>query len=133
MVPFITRKTTFGQHVSELVFGVDVLDLDFGVQINSIEQPIKCNSVGSGHVSHRWTSALNDHLDHGFVVFEHIQLRLTLSIVLLCGHVVHMRLLLNISFALFSSCYDLGFIDGMVSCPAQVSWGSSTLFCSVLC
>ena len=26
--------------------------------------------MGSGHVSHRRTSALNDHLDHSFVVFK---------------------------------------------------------------
>ena len=77
-----------------------LVSMDFWVQINSIKQSIKCNPVGSGHVSHRWTSALNDHLDHGFVVLKNVQLRLTLSTVLLCGHVIHMRLLLNISFAL---------------------------------
>ena len=57
MIPLITRETSFGQNVSELVFGVDVFDLDFGVQINSIEQPIKSNSVGSGNMSHcyRWS------------------------------------------------------------------------------
>ena len=71
-------KFPFGQYVSELVLGVDVFDLDFGVQINSIEQPIKSNSVGSGHMSHCWTSAFNDHLDHGFVVFKNVQMRLTL-------------------------------------------------------
>ena len=54
-------------------FGVDVFDLDFGVQINSIEQPIKSNSVGSGNVSHCRTSALNDNLDHSFIVLKHIQ------------------------------------------------------------
>ena len=51
----------------------DVFDLDFGVQINSIEQPIKNNSVGSGDVSHCKTSALNNHLDYGFIVLKHIQ------------------------------------------------------------
>ena len=77
------------------MFGIGVPKLNLGIQINPFKQPIQSNPVGSGHVSHRWTSAHNDHLDHGFVVFEHIQLRLTLSIVLLCGHVVHMRLLIN--------------------------------------
>ena len=48
-------------------------DLDFGVQINSIEQPIKSNSVGSGDVSHCWTSAFNNHFDYSFIVFKHIQ------------------------------------------------------------
>ena len=73
MIPLITCEIPFGQDVCELVFGVDVFDLDFGVQINSIEQPIKSNSVGSGDVSHCGTSSFNDHLDHCFVVFQHIQ------------------------------------------------------------
>ena len=52
MIPLITRETSFGQNVSELVFGVDAFDLDFGIHINSIKQPIKCNSVSPGkHVS----------------------------------------------------------------------------------
>ena len=59
--------------VCELVFGVDVFDLEFGVQIDSIEQSIKSNSVGSGNMSHCRASSLNDHLDHCFVVFKHIQ------------------------------------------------------------
>ena len=71
MIPLIACEIPFGQNVSELVFGIDVFDLDFGVQINSIEQPIKSNSVGSGNVSHRRTSAFNDHFDHCFIVFEH--------------------------------------------------------------
>ena len=66
-------KSPFCQDVCELVFGVDVFDLDFGVQINSIEQPIKSNSVSSGDVSHCWTPPFNDHLDHNFIVFKHIQ------------------------------------------------------------
>ena len=56
-----------------MVFGVDVFDFDFGVQINSIEQPIKSNSLGSGDMSHCRTSAFNNHLDHCFVVLNHIQ------------------------------------------------------------
>ena len=73
MIPFITREIPFGQYVCELVFGVDVFDLDFEVQINSIEQPIKSNCVGSGNMSHCRTSPFNDHLDHSFIVFKHIQ------------------------------------------------------------
>ena len=73
MIPLITRETSFGQNVSKLVFGVDVCDLDFGIQIDSIEQPIKSNSVGSGNMSHCRTPSFNDHLDHCFIVLEHIQ------------------------------------------------------------
>ena len=47
-----------------------VLDLDFGVQIDSIEKPIKRNPVGPGNMSHCGTSALDDHLDHCFVVLK---------------------------------------------------------------
>ena len=73
MIPFIACEIPFGQDVCELIVGVDVLDLDFGVQINSIEQPIKSNSVGSGDVSHCWTSALDNHFDYSFIVLKHIQ------------------------------------------------------------
>ena len=73
MIPLITRETHFGQNVSKLVFGVDVFGMDLGIQINSIKQPIKCNSVSPGNMSHCWTPSLNDHFDHCFIVFEHIQ------------------------------------------------------------
>ena len=73
MIPLIACEIPFGQNVCELVFGVDVFDLDFGVQMNSIEQPIKSNSVGSGDVSHCWTSAFHNHFNHSFIVFKHIQ------------------------------------------------------------
>ena len=81
-------KLPLGQHVSKLVFGVDVFDLDFGVQINSIEQPIKSNSVGSGHVSHCWTSAFDDHLDDSLDIFKDAQLRLALRRMCVGGYVV---------------------------------------------
>ena len=48
-------------------------DLDFGVQIDSIEQPVKSNSMGSGNMSHRWTSSFHNHLDYSLIVFKHIQ------------------------------------------------------------
>ena len=70
MVRFIRCEIALGQYVSEFVFGVDVFDLDFGIEIYSIKQPVKCNSVSPGHVSHCWTSALYDHLDHRFIVFK---------------------------------------------------------------
>ena len=60
MIPILTCVVSLGQYVCELVFGVNIFDLDFGVWINSTKQPIKSNSVGSGHVSHRRTSAFND-------------------------------------------------------------------------
>ena len=52
MIPLITRETSLGQHVCELVLGVNVFDLDLGVEIDSIKQPIKSNSVGPGNMSH---------------------------------------------------------------------------------
>ena len=73
MIPLITCEIPFGENVCELVSGVDVFDLDFGIQINSIEQPIECNSVGSGNMSHCRTPSFDDHLDHCFIVFKHIQ------------------------------------------------------------
>ena len=73
MTPFVTREIPFGQDVCKLILGVDVLDLDFWVQINSIKQPIKCNSVSPGNMSHCRAPSFNDHFDHCFSVFEHIQ------------------------------------------------------------
>ena len=73
MIPFITCEILLCQDVCKLVLGVDVFDLDFGVQIDSIKQPIESNSVSSGNMSHRWTSALHNHLDHSLIVFKHIQ------------------------------------------------------------
>ena len=72
MVPLITGEITFGQHVRELVFGVHIFFL--GVQIDSLVQPTKCDSVGSGHMSHRRTSAFDDQLDHSFIVLENFKL-----------------------------------------------------------
>ena len=46
--------------VCKLVFGVDILDLNLGIQINPVKQPVKSNSVGSGHMSHCWTSDFDD-------------------------------------------------------------------------
>ena len=73
MIPFITCENFLGQYVCELVHGVNAFDLDLWFQIDSIKQPIKSNSVGSGNMSHCWTSLLNDHLDHCFVVFKDVQ------------------------------------------------------------
>ena len=72
IVPLITCEILFCQDVCKLVFDVDILDLNLGVQINSVKQPIKSNSVGSGYVSHCWTSAF-DHFNHGFIVLKDIQ------------------------------------------------------------
>ena len=54
-------------------FGVRVFDLDFWVKVGPVKQPIERDSVGSGNLSHRRTSAYNDHLDYGFNVLESVQ------------------------------------------------------------
>ena len=77
MVPIITRETTFGQHVRKVVLGVNKFDLDLGVQIDPVKQT-RTRLCGSGHVSHRWTSAFDDHFDHRFSVFKDVPLRMRL-------------------------------------------------------
>ena len=77
MVPLITHETTFGEQVSKLVLGVNIFDSDLGVQVESAKQPALRNSVGSGHVSHHWTSVFDDRLDHRFIVLKNVQLRFT--------------------------------------------------------
>ena len=64
MIPFFASETAFLQNGCDLVFGIDMLDLDFGVQVDSIKWPVQRNSVGSGYVSRRRTSALDNHLDY---------------------------------------------------------------------
>ena len=68
-------KFPFCQCICELVFGVDVFDLNLGVQIIFVKQPIKSNSLGSGHTSHRRTSAFDDHFNHCFVVVKNVEHR----------------------------------------------------------
>ena len=67
MIPFTTCEISLCQYVGTFVSGVNIFDWDFGVQVDSVSQPIKRNSVGLGHVSHCWTSTLDDHLDHRFI------------------------------------------------------------------
>ena len=43
--------------------------------MNSAKQPVKSNSVGSGCVSHCWTSSFDDHFDHCFVVLKNVEHR----------------------------------------------------------
>ena len=35
----------------------------------------KSNSVGSGYMSHCWTSAFDDHFNHGFVILKNVEHR----------------------------------------------------------
>ena len=73
MILFITCEIPLCQYVSKLVLGVNIFDLNLGVQIFSIKQPIKSNSVGSGNMSHCWTSAFHNHFNYTFIVLKHIQ------------------------------------------------------------
>ena len=75
MAPLVTRRILFGWYVGKLVFGGNIFDLDLWFHFDSVEQPVKRNSVGSGHVSHLWTSSFNDHLDHSLITFEDAHLR----------------------------------------------------------
>ena len=74
-VPLITCDVALCQYFCELVFGVNVFDLDLEVQIDSIKQSIKRDSVGTGHMFQCWTSALDDHLDHRFIIFKSVEHR----------------------------------------------------------
>ena len=83
-------------------FGVNIFDLDFGVQNDSVKQPIQRNSAGSGHVSHRRTSALYDQFDHSLIVFENVQLSVELRGFCDCDNVIHSRQVINFSVVVFS-------------------------------
>ena len=70
IIPLIAGEILLCQYVCKLVFGVNIFDLNLRIQIDSVKKPVKCNSKGSGHMSHCWTSAFNDHFDHCFIVFK---------------------------------------------------------------
>ena len=55
-------------------FGFDTRDLNFWVQVESVKKPVQGKLVGAGNVSHRRTSAFDDHFYRNFVVFEDVQL-----------------------------------------------------------
>ena len=114
-------------------FGVHIFDLDLWFWIDSVEKPMKSNFVGSGHLSHCWTSSFYDHLDDCFVVFKNLPLRLAFRRMCVCGYEVHIWQLINIKVALFSWCFYLGFIARVVSCPAPVSWNKSNWSFGVVC
>ena len=88
IVPLITCQITLGVNMS---------DLDFGVQIDPVKQPIQRKSVGSGYMSHCWTSAFVDHFNHGFVVFTNVQLIFELRRFCACDNVLHIRQFINFS------------------------------------
>ena len=83
---------------------------------------IKHNSVSSGHVSHCWTSSFDHHLDDNFVIFRDVQLRLALRRMCVCGYVVHIGQLINISLAPFSWCLGLGFVARMLALLSRTSF-----------
>ena len=73
------------------------------------------NSVGSGHVSHRWTSCFHYHFDHSFIVLKNVQLRHLEKNVALCEQNPHHS---NAQFVLLLIFLGLG-LEWRV---APVSW-----------
>ena len=70
-VSFITSEVAFGQQVIKFVSWCQHIEIfDSGVQVDSVKQSIWRDSVGSGHASHRRTSACNNHLDHCLSLFK---------------------------------------------------------------
>ena len=68
----LVRKSAIWLLVSTYVIWILVFHID------PVKEPIKSDSLGSWHVSDLWNSSFNYHIDHGFVVFKDVQLRLTL-------------------------------------------------------
>ena len=99
VVPLISRETSFGQNVSELVFGDNIFDLDLVVQVGSVKQPVKSNTVSSRHMSHRETSSFDCHFDDSFIVFKNVQLRLIVRRMCVCGYVIHLTQLVSLLFS----------------------------------
>ena len=73
MIPFINSEIAFRQHVRELVSGVNIFDLVFWVQIDFSNNQFN-TTLWVLDVSHRQTSAFDDHFDRSFFVFKNVQL-----------------------------------------------------------
>ena len=113
MVPFVTRETSSGQHVRQLVFGVHIFDLDLGTKVDSVEQPVKRNYVGPGNMSHCSASSFDNHLDTCFIVFKNVQLKLTLRGMRVRKNWIHIG---KSTFPDFY-CLDLDVFFGLSSVP----------------
>ena len=61
----------FSEYVCELVFGVYAFDVDLWVVIDPVK--LTNQDVGSGNMSHRWTSTFNDQLDFRFIIHENVK------------------------------------------------------------
>ena len=96
VIPFIFRKTTFGQNVCWI----------FGSRL------IRSNNQ-SRHTPHCRTSPFDNHFDHGFVVFKDVQLRFTLRRMCVGAYIVHFTQVLN----LLSSFSHLGLESRTASVP----------------
>ena len=77
------------EQTNKLILCVNIYDFDFGVQNDSFKRPIQHNFVGSGHVSHRRTSALHVNFCHSFIIFKNAQLTFELTRTYVCDNVIH--------------------------------------------
>ena len=100
--------------------------MDLGFQVVSVKQPIKSNSVSFRHMSHCGTSSFDYHFDHCFIVFQNVQLRLSLRRMCVGGYAVHFALFINF----LSSCDMLGLGFEIKNCPSFLEAGMFGLsFC----
>ena len=104
--------------INKSIFGVNILDLDFGVQVDSVNNPIKRDSVGSGHVSHRRTSAFDNRLDH-YLILQNAKHGLEVCrFFAACDNVIHIRSLIIISVTMF-----LPHGDGVLAFESHLATG----------
>ena len=87
----------------------------FWVQIDSVKQAIKRDSVASGHVSHRRTSAVNNHLDYRFIVFKNVKQGSEVRRFCVCDNVIHIEFLNIVFLRLGVGVFLLGFVSPRVS------------------
>ena len=91
MIPFVTRKTSFGHNIGELVLVSTYLIRILG------SKSILSNNHSSTTLWVLDTCLIvgllpsNDHFEYRFIVFKSVQLRLTVRRIFACGDVVRMR------------------------------------------
>ena len=91
-----------------------------------LSNPQSSATLCSGHVSHRWTSSIDGHFDDSLIVFNNVQLRLTLRRMCVSVYVINIRPLIIFCFLLSVGVVVVG-LD-----LAQISLLSSWLCFTVL-
>ena len=105
-IPLIACESVPCQYVCELFFGVNIIWFGFFSPSWFCLTTNQAQLCGFGYVSHCWTSVLDDHLDHLFIIFKNEEHRTRLRRLLVWGNTANIAqikivvLVWNVGFVL---------------------------------